>query len=62
VAAEHHHFLGLIGAGNLGDDVIDRGALGDRLFDDVEFDFDWCAVGENARNAAVVFIAGRPAR
>ena len=38
MAAEHHHFLGLVGAWDFGDDVVDRRAFRDGLVDDVELE------------------------
>ena len=57
MAAEHDDFVGLIGAGNFGDHVIRGLALGEALVEDVELQSDGFAIGEEAIDSAVVFIA-----
>ena len=62
MAAEHHDFIGLVGAGNLRDGVVGRLALRIDAVLDVELERHGRAVGQNARDAAVVFIAHHDGR
>ena len=57
VAAEHHDFVLLVGAGNFRDRVVRRPPFRIHLVDDVELELDRRAVGEDARDAAVVLVA-----
>ena len=57
VAAEHHDFVLLVGAGNLRDRVVGGPPFRIHRVDDVELELDRRAVGEDARDAAVVFVA-----
>ena len=57
VPAEHHDFLCLVGARNLGDDVVLRAALGIRLVHDRRFDLHRASAGHQPRDAAVVLVA-----
>ena len=44
--ALYHDFLRLVGTGDLGDDVIHARSFRNRLVDDIQLDFDGCAVGK----------------
>ena len=57
MAAEHDHFILLVGAGNLGDGVIGGRTFRVHLVDDVELELHRRAVRQNARNAAVILVA-----
>ena len=57
VAAEHHDFLCLVGAGNLGHDVVGRAPLWVGAIDDIELELHVGAVCDESRDAPVVFIS-----
>ena len=57
VTAEHHHFVLLVAAGDFRDRVVRRPAFRIDLVDDVELEIDRGAVGQDARDAAVVLVA-----
>ncbi len=62
MAAQHDHFVGFVRAGNFGDGVVRGLAFGIDAIDDVEFERDISAVGEHARDAAIVFVAHHDSR
>ena len=55
--AEHDHFVFFVGAGDFADRVVRGRAFGKDAIDDVEFELDRRAVGQNARDAAEILIA-----
>ena len=57
VPAEHHDFVGLVGAGDFGHHVVGGLALGVDVVDDVELQAHVLAVVEQALDAAVIFVA-----
>ena len=57
VPAQHHHFVRLVGAGNLGDGVVAGLALRIDVVDDVELHLHVVAVGQQALHAAEIVIA-----
>src|SRR5688572_1911102 len=56
MAAKHDHFVSFVGAGDLSDGVVRSLALGVHAVDDVEFQSNRTSIGEEARDATVVFV------
>src|SRR4029453_17664312 len=57
MSAEHHHFVGLVGARDFGDDVIRSTSFGMGPVDDIEFELDSTFVAKQPPDAAVVLVA-----
>src|SRR5262245_12094545 len=55
--AQHHHFVLLIRPRNLGDGVVGGSPFGVGAIDDVEFEVDRGAIGQDSSDSSVVFVS-----
>src|SRR5687768_16976060 len=62
MAAEHDYFVGKVCSGDLSDGVVGSLAFGVHPVDDVEFQSDWPDIGEEARDATVIFVSHHHSR
>src|SRR5262249_31338082 len=57
MASEHDYFIGFIASGNLRYGVVRSRALRINMVHYIELERNVCAIGKNARDASIVFIA-----